>query len=376
MTLEFHVVAAEMWGDDRFDGLSDDAKLLWIRLLTGPEVSELPGLIVAGRAALAEALRWSLRKFDRAFAQFAATDAKHPEPMAVADWRSRVIWLPNACRHRRRPRNPNQVMSWRESVKIVPDCDLKRRGLGRLSEFLNTLGAEYATALGLSSDYFRAPNSANSHGSHTRTTNAESVEQEGEQPTTIPAYAGAGARSPSLSSSPLTGRGAGEGPPESPRPTSATPTDPTSAPEAEPANAPDWFRGVVETVAMQTGEQIDPAEAWLRYSGHRASKGKPVNRDDAKYWVTSVIVREARQDRHRGAPRRSSGGSPATREAFVPAPPVEELRPPEVGGDRISPEALAELKQGRWSKLLPKASPDATSAPHDPSSSSTSRTGS
>jgi hypothetical protein len=63
------------------------------------------------------------------------------------------------------------------------------------------------------------------------------------------------------------------------------------------AKPPDWWASVLETMAMQTGETIPAGEAWLRYAGHRASKNLPANREDALYWLTTVMVPEARKAR-------------------------------------------------------------------------------
>jgi len=62
---------------------------------------------------------------------------------------------------------------------------------------------------------------------------------------------------------------------------------------------PEWWTAACETVEMTTGVKLRAAEAWLRYAGHRRSNAKPMTHDDAVYWLTTVDVREARQERHR-----------------------------------------------------------------------------
>lgn len=64
--------------------------------------------------------------------------------------------------------------------------------------------------------------------------------------------------------------------------------------ETEP---PEWFIGAIATVEMATGATIEPGAAWLRYQGHRSSNGKPMSAPDARYWLTTVDVREAQKDR-------------------------------------------------------------------------------
>lgn len=41
---------------------------------------------------------------------------------------------------------------------------------------------------------------------------------------------------------------------------------------------------------------LRPADCWLRYAGHRADKGKRPEANDARYWLTTVMVPEARKE--------------------------------------------------------------------------------
>jgi hypothetical protein len=74
--------------------------------------------------------------------------------------------------------------------------------------------------------------------------------------------------------------------------------------EAPPDKAPDWFVAVCDGIAMDTGEQFAVPEAWLRYSNHRATKGIAVSERDARYWLGTVMVPEARKDRRAESDRR------------------------------------------------------------------------
>lgn len=125
-------IDAAIWGDARFRSLSDDAQRLWFYLLTGHEVTNLPGVLVLGRAALAEALRWDVDRTLDAFAELeAAIDPEDGLPLAKADWGARVIYLPNGPRHNP-PANPNVVAGWRDPWRAVPECNLKREAWEQL----------------------------------------------------------------------------------------------------------------------------------------------------------------------------------------------------------------------------------------------------
>lgn len=116
-------VARRMWTDAGFANLSaakPNAQTLLIRLLTGPEGGSIPGVIACGEAALAEALGWPLAGFRKAFAELEA------HGMAVADWKARFVFLPNAAKHRQnQPTSPNVIRSWRRWWAELPECDLK-----------------------------------------------------------------------------------------------------------------------------------------------------------------------------------------------------------------------------------------------------------
>ncbi|WP_145956303.1 hypothetical protein [Burkholderia pseudomallei] len=119
-------VETRMWTDEKFIKLSripPCGQGLWVYLLTGPHTRQphmVPGVYLVSRAALAEALQWSLDEFDEIFSQIFG------RKMAVADWDNHILWLPNALR-RHSPRSPKNVLGWRTGWSLIPDCPLKRR---------------------------------------------------------------------------------------------------------------------------------------------------------------------------------------------------------------------------------------------------------
>lgn len=64
---------------------------------------------------------------------------------------------------------------------------------------------------------------------------------------------------------------------------------------------PAWFPTALEVIAMSTGVTLPPGEAWLRYAGHRADKAKAISQPDAQYWLTTVMVPEAKEVLRRAA---------------------------------------------------------------------------
>jgi len=131
-----------MWGDCRFRNLSPPqpcGKYLWIFLLTGPQTSNIPGLFRAGEMALAEELGWSVEGFRKAFAE------PFQEGLVKADWKARVVWIPNAIKYNP-PDNPNVVKSWRTAWDEIPECLLKVDAYERLKAFTEGLGEGFGKA--------------------------------------------------------------------------------------------------------------------------------------------------------------------------------------------------------------------------------------
>ena len=114
-----------VWDDDKFLSLSKDGKLLWLHLLTGPQASAVPGLILAGVGTLADGMREELPVIRAALAEIVKLR------MAEVDEAHRVIRLPNAPRHNG-CESPNGLKGWWSRWQSIPDCPLKFRHVASL----------------------------------------------------------------------------------------------------------------------------------------------------------------------------------------------------------------------------------------------------
>jgi hypothetical protein len=131
----FRVVMVSVW-EGELRGASDAAIVVYMRLRTGPESSVIPGVVVIGRAALAEAMGWELPKVLRALKELAARGCLD------ADWDRRLVWMPRAALDGN-PDNPNQVVRWARYWSVIPDCDLKHRIHGDLRAMLEPREPEF-----------------------------------------------------------------------------------------------------------------------------------------------------------------------------------------------------------------------------------------
>jgi hypothetical protein len=132
-------VSVRMWGDEKFRSLSQDAKFLWLYLLTGPHTTVLPGLFALGKASLAEELGWATDRLVTAFGELESS------AMARADWSVRVVWLVNAGKHNR-PDNPNVVIAWRNAFVVIPESPVKDEAEKAFMRLLECRGAAYVEA--------------------------------------------------------------------------------------------------------------------------------------------------------------------------------------------------------------------------------------
>lgn len=115
----FRKVDVRIWNDSAFMAFSDDAKLVFLFLLTHPNLTSL-GAMRATRAGLAEELGWPLPKFSRALAAITRAGAAEHDPAAA------FLWLPNFLRYNS-PENRNVVIGWAKALDLLPECALRGR---------------------------------------------------------------------------------------------------------------------------------------------------------------------------------------------------------------------------------------------------------
>jgi hypothetical protein len=128
-------INADKW----FRKLSQLAKLLWFRLLTGDHVTPLPGLWPAREEGLASAFGFSLEQFRELFEELIRTPASNGRPRVIADWQAGLIWLPNSLKHPcNQPKNPNTLQSWEMHLDLLPECALKDEAIRHFADWVNS----------------------------------------------------------------------------------------------------------------------------------------------------------------------------------------------------------------------------------------------
>ena len=204
--MRYRKVSTRIWADDRFLRLSKSqpsAQTLFLYLITGPHCTNLPGLFVAGEAMLAEALGWELKGFREAFRELfregstGGSDTVHEHPLAMADWDTRLIFLPRAIRHNA-PENPNVVKGWKATWSELPECQLKAFAHDVFAVELKRIGDGHAAAFaatierpkGFGKGFGKGLADGSGNGLGNRMPNQEQ-EQEQEQEKNLVLFAGA-----------------------------------------------------------------------------------------------------------------------------------------------------------------------------------------
>lgn len=166
----YRKVEVRTWGDAKFRALTPIPPCgqgLWLFLITGPHTGPIPGLFRAGRAAMAEELGWEMEAFDKAFLE------AFEQGMVEADFKARVMWIPQAIKHNK-PESPNVVKSWATEFDLIPECDLKWKAFEAMKSSIHALGEAYGEAFDKT---FSKPSGKPS----AKTTGNQEQEQEQEQ---------------------------------------------------------------------------------------------------------------------------------------------------------------------------------------------------
>lgn len=135
-------VSVRLWADEkvrRLSPLQPSAQALWLYLLTGPHTGPIPGVFTCGRAAMAEALDWSLEEFSRCLAEL--TEAG----MAEYDHEARLWFIPRAIRHNP-PASPNVVRGWRAAWVLLPEGHMRDRIANGIAQALEGLTEAFREA--------------------------------------------------------------------------------------------------------------------------------------------------------------------------------------------------------------------------------------
>lgn len=127
----YRKIDVRMWNDRKFRELSDNAKLVFILLLTHPDTTQI-GTIRTRVSNLADELGWQRDAMSHAIQEVTLNG------MIDANEKAGLMVINNFLKYNA-PSSPNAFKSWRELIDLMPECDLLDRHVASLKAFVDSL---------------------------------------------------------------------------------------------------------------------------------------------------------------------------------------------------------------------------------------------
>ena len=135
-TSRYQPIKTCIWTDEKFVGLSDDLKLLWLYMLTCPH-SNMIGLYRLPAEYVVADLRWDAKRFTERFAELLSNGFMEHDPKA------RVVLIKNQLKHRPLA-NDNQQKAAIKTLDTIPDTFL----FNNMLENIRNLAKPFTERLG------------------------------------------------------------------------------------------------------------------------------------------------------------------------------------------------------------------------------------
>jgi hypothetical protein len=134
----YRKIDVRIWNDAKFIALSNSAKLIFLFLITHPQMTAL-GAMRATPQGLAAELKMTQEDFSEAFAEaFSQGLAKHDRDACC-------IWLPNFLKYQS-AESPNVLRNWSKQVEFIPECSLKNLAVAGLRAYAKGLSKGFLKA--------------------------------------------------------------------------------------------------------------------------------------------------------------------------------------------------------------------------------------
>jgi hypothetical protein len=134
----YRKIDVRIWNDAKFIALSNSAKLIFLFLITHPQMTAL-GAMRATPQGLAAELQMTSEAFAEAFAEALAQGlAKHDRDVCC-------IWLPNFLKYQS-AESPNVLRNWAKQVEYIPECSLKTLAVAGLRAYAEGLSKGFLKA--------------------------------------------------------------------------------------------------------------------------------------------------------------------------------------------------------------------------------------
>lgn len=135
MSVKYRKISTRFWCDAKVMSLSDDGQLLFLFVLTHPQMTSV-GAMRASVSGLASEKRWELERAAKGFGELFRNG------MAEYDESTSSLVLPNFIKHNP-PENINVVKAWRKAFDELPESKLITQHYQRVRVFLKLYHEPY-----------------------------------------------------------------------------------------------------------------------------------------------------------------------------------------------------------------------------------------
>lgn len=133
----FRKIDPRIWNDAKFSSLSNDAKLLFIYLLTSPQ-TQMIGAVPMRAETVAAELGFDMERYGIRYREL--------YDLGIAEYDDRgLYWVKNYLKYNS-PDNPKVVISWRECLDFLPECPLLQKVIESARSHCASRGERYLEA--------------------------------------------------------------------------------------------------------------------------------------------------------------------------------------------------------------------------------------
>lgn len=134
----YRKIDVRIWNDAKFNSLSNNARLIFLFLITHPQMTALGAMRTTPQGLAAE-LQMEPEAFGEAFREVLA------KALAKHDRDACCIWLPNFLKYQS-AESPNVLKNWSRQLEYIPECNLKSSAIAGLKAYAEGLSKGFQKA--------------------------------------------------------------------------------------------------------------------------------------------------------------------------------------------------------------------------------------
>ena len=136
-----------IWNDAKFTSMSDDSQLLFLFILTHPQMTSIGAMRIT-LSGLAEEKGWSKERLSKAFLEVSG------KGLLEYDSERFCLILPKFIKHNP-PESPNVITGWSKTLDLIPECGLRIKQIQNVRSYIYSMGESFVKAFERLPEVFR-----------------------------------------------------------------------------------------------------------------------------------------------------------------------------------------------------------------------------